>query len=94
MRDRNLATDAGGDTRRNPHVDQSVAEPVGIVAAVPEQRPGLWNGGQERPRPDVVRGLASREEHADRAPLRIGQDVQFGVQPTLCSPDQPSAPLF
>ena len=50
------------------------------------------DGGQQRPRPDVVRGLARRQEHPDRAALRVGQDVEFRVEPTLRAPDQPSAP--
>lgn len=94
VRDRDFATGTGGDTRRNPHVDQSVAEPISVVSTVSEQGRRLRNRGQERPRPDVIRGMTRRQEHPDRAALGIGHNVQFRVQTTLRPPDQPSAPPF
>ena len=81
VRDRDLATGPGRDLRRNPQLDQRVAEPIGVVAPVCQQSTRLRDGVQQRPRPDLVRGLARREEHVDRATLCIGQDVQFRVQP-------------
>lgn len=50
--------------------------------------------GQQRPRANVVGGLARRQEHPDRTALCIRQDVQFRVQTALGPPDQPSAPPF
>ena len=94
MRDRFLPTPAGWDTRRYPHVDQGVAEPVGIVAPVPEQGGGRRDRGEQSPCADIVRRLACREEHADRATLRVRQDVQFRVETAFGPPDQPSAPPF
>ena len=94
VRDRDLPTCAGRDARGNPHLDQCVAEPIGILAPICQQRPGLRKRGQKRPCPDVIRGLACGQKHPDRAALRIGQDVQFGVQAALCAPDQPPAPPF
>ena len=94
MGDRDFSANAGWDARRNPHLDQRVAEPVGIIAPVSEQDHRPRDRGQERPRADVVRGLACRQEHPDRAALRIGQNVQLRVQPALRAPDQTSAPPF
>ena len=59
-----------------------------------KQRPGLRDGRQERPRSDVVRGLARREEHPDRPTFCIGHDVQLRVQPAFRAPDQTPAPPF
>ena len=60
--------DAGGYSP----FDQSVTEPICIVAPVGQQGSGLWDRGQQRPRPDVVAGLACRQKHPDRATFRIG----------------------
>jgi ABC-type thiamine transport system ATPase subunit len=38
--------------------------------------------------------LARRQEHPDRTTLRVGQNVELGVQPALRATDQPSAPPF
>ena len=92
VRDEDLPADTRRDARRNSHLDQSIAEPVRIVAPVCQQHVGPWDGG--RPRPDVVGGLACREEHANRAALRVRQDVQFRVQTALRASDQSSAPAF
>ncbi len=81
MRDRKLPATPGGDAGRSPPLDRGVAEPVGVVAPVCKQRPGLRDGGQERPSADVVRGLSRRQEHLDRAALRVCHDVQFRVEP-------------
>lgn len=89
-----LAAKPRWDTRRNPQVDQSVAEPIRIMAPVCQQSPGLRDRGQQRPRADVGRGLAGREEHVDRSPLCVGQDMQFRVQTAFRPTDQPSAPPF
>ena len=94
VRDRDLPTGTGGDARKNPHVNQDVAEPVGAVAPIPEQDCRLRDGGEQSPRPDVVRCLARREEHPDRATLHIGHDMQLRVQSALRAPDQTSAPPF
>ena len=94
MRDTDLPAPTGRDARRNPHVDQGVAKPVGIVTPVPEQGGGLWDRGEQSPCADIVRRLARRQKHPDRATFRVGHDVQFRVQSTLRAPDQPSAPPF
>ena len=66
-------------------------EPValsGSTAAGPEQDGRVRDGGQHRPRPDVVRGLTRREEHPDRS-LRLAANVQSRVEAALHAPDQP-----
>jgi hypothetical protein len=67
---------------------------AGSVAPVCQQGTRLGELRQQRPRPDVVRGLSCRKKHLDRTALRVGQDVQFRVQPALGPTDQPSAPPF
>ena len=45
VRDMDFATNSRWDAGRNIHSIQSVAKPVGIVAAICQQRPGLRDGG-------------------------------------------------
>ena len=61
---------------------------IGSTAADPEQDGRVRDGGQHRPRPDVVRGLTRREEHPDRS-LRLAANVQSRVEAALHAPDQP-----
>ena len=82
--------DAGRDARGNTIFDQIVAEPIAVIAPICQKGPGLRDGGQQHPCPDIVRGLARREKYADRRALRIGHGMQPKVQSTFRAPDQTS----
>ena len=73
---------------RNQSALAIVFEPMadnGSIAPVCQQVFCRRQRRQQCPRADVVRGLARRQEHADRTPVSIRHRVQLGVQPALGS---------
>jgi hypothetical protein len=78
--------DAGPDAL----VDQGLAEPVRIVAAVGDQPVGLRQSVEQGERAGVVADLSRRQEEPDGASFRIGDGVALGVEPTFRAPDEPA----
>lgn len=64
-----------------------MAEPVGIVAPVGEQRLGLGERIDHQRRPFVVAHLPFAEQHDQRAALAVTDGVELGVQPAFGPPD-------
>jgi len=85
--DLDLAIGLRRDAGRDPSFDQGLAEPVGVVAFVAEQRLGLREGVDHQGRTLVIAHLALAEQHDQRAAAAIADGVQFGVQAALGAPD-------
>lgn len=66
---------------------QRVPEPVSVVAAVPEQPLCFRQIIEQRCGTGVVADLASGHEEAQRAPVRVGDGMKFGVHATFRAPD-------
>ncbi len=79
---------------RIPFVLQRFSEPVGIIAAIPEQPFGIWKAAEQRPRADVVAHLTGSDEQVERASLAIADGVQFGIHAALGATNQATAPPF
>ena len=78
-----LRRDAGGDAA----LSQRMAEPVGIVAAVGEQRLGLREGIDHHRSALVIAHLPFAEQHDQRAALAVADRVKLGVQAAFGAPD-------
>ena len=73
------------DTGDGATLFQAVAEPVAVVAAIGDQRGGLWQVGQKRSGALVVADLPGGEVQQDRPSSLIADSVQLGVQAAFCS---------
>jgi hypothetical protein len=80
-----LAVFGGRDTGDGATLCQAIAEPVAVVAAISDQRAGLWQVGQKRSGALVVADLPGGEVQQDRPSGLIADGVQLGVQTAFCS---------
>jgi len=94
VRDRHLSVLLRRDAGGNSPIFQCVAQPVGIVGAVGEQRVGRRQVVDQCARTDRVPGLPGGQDETDRPPERIGDGVEFGVEAAFGAPDQAFAPPF
>ena len=75
-----LAVFGRRDTRGGATLCQAIAEPVAVVAAIGDQRGGLWQVGQKRSGASVVADRTGGEVQQDRPSGLIADGVQLGVQ--------------
>ena len=73
--DRHLSTSAEWNTGLDVPLDQCVAKPVGMVAAIRQQGLGRCQRGEQRPRADILERLPHAEEHANR---RLSYSPTYG----------------
>ena len=67
------------DTGDGATLGEAIAEPVTVVAAIGDQRGGLWQVGQKRSGALVVANLPGGEVQQDRLSGLIADGVQLGV---------------
>ena len=92
--DRCLTLLSTGDAGSYPLVLQRFPEPVGVIAAIPEQPIDLWEAAEQRPRSDVVADLSCGDEQVERAALAVTDGMQLRVHAALGSADEASTPPF
>lgn len=74
---------------------QSIAEPVGIVAAISKQPLGFGKFVQQGSGTDIIADLPCGHEETDRTVVRIGNGMELGVHTAFRASDQASrAPFF
>jgi hypothetical protein len=84
------ARDAGA----YPFVFQRFPEPIGVIAAIPEQPIGIRQAAQQCPCPDVIADLTRRDEQVQWPAFAVADGVQLGVHAALGATDQASTPPF
>ena len=73
---------------------QRFPEPVGVIAAIPEQPIDLWEAAEQRPRSDVVADLSCGDEQVEWSALAVTDGMQLRVHAALGSADEASTPPF
>ena len=69
----------------------------GLALNITEQRRAnrrIRQLADQRPRPNIIAGLAAAQKHPDRPPRRVGDSVELRVEATLRAPDQAPRPPF
>lgn len=72
---------------RNPLFFQSIAEPVGVIAAIGQQFLGAWQTLEQLSGTLVVAHLARSQQEQQRPSQSIGDGVQLGIQAAFRSSD-------
>ena len=75
-------------------VFQRISEPIGIIAAIPEQPLNPRQAAQQGRRADVIADLSGGDEETERAPVAVADCVQLGVHAALGAANQATAPPF
>ena len=83
-----------GDARSYPFVFQRISEPVSIMAPVGQHPFCLRKAAQHGGGTGVIADRTSRDKHADRTALSIGNGMKLRVHAALRAPDQPPTPPF
>ena len=68
-----------------PLVFQGISEPISIIATVTQQPFCRWQTAEPCHSTGVIADLTCGHKEPDRAAISIGDGVQLGVHPTLCS---------
>ena len=82
------------DAGAYPFVFQSIPEPVGIIATIPEQPIYLWQAANESTCTDVIADLSGSCKEVQRSPLTVADGVQPCVHAALGSTDQTATSPF
>ena len=92
--ERCLALLSTGNAGSYRFVLQRFTEPVGVVAAIPEQPIDLWQAAEQRSRSDVVAGLSCGDKQGERSTLVVTDGMQLRVHAALGLADEASTPPF
>lgn len=92
--DRGLALLSPGDAGAYPFILQRFSEPIGVIAAIPDQPVDFWEAAEQRPCAGVVANLAGRKEQVERTPLAVEGGVQIGIHAAFGPANQTTAPTF
>ena len=75
-------------------VFQRVAEPVCIIAAIPEQPVNSGQAAEQSPRADVVADLTGGDDQAERTSPAVADGMQLCVHATLGAANQAATSPF
>jgi hypothetical protein len=82
-----LAVRLWRDTRRDALGDQSIPEPVAVIAFITQQHLGAWQAGKQQNSTGMIAHLTFGKEQDDRSPRAITN----GMKVELRSPTAPSS---